>query len=139
MVHYDYICDACGFTSEEERGVYKCPKCGNQMRAAQVGGRYGGDSSSTVGRWLLCLITFFVSLFLFGLILGPFGFIGAIIATLIIWRITKKASSDNAIRVNTNANVRNPNKLYTCKSCGSNFYGMQPRCPHCGIKLKYTE
>lgn len=36
MVYRDYICDACGFITEEEPGVYKCPKCGNQMRAAKM-------------------------------------------------------------------------------------------------------
>ena len=43
-----------GFTSEEEQGVYQCPKCGNQMRIAKTG--IYGDSSPVVGRWLLTII-----------------------------------------------------------------------------------
>lgn len=136
MVHFDYVCDACGFVSEEERGVYKCPKCGNQMRAAQTG-VYSGDSSSTVGRWLLTIIVFFVSLFLFIVILGPMlGIIASFIVTFIVWRFTKKASQDNAIRT---TGVKNPNMLYTCQTCGGQFKGQLPKCPHCGIRLTYND
>lgn len=134
MVHFDYVCDACGFTSEEERGVYKCPKCGNQMRAAQTG-IYSGDSSSTVGRWLLTIICFFLSLFLGVVILGPFGIIAAFIVAFLVWRVTKKASQDNAIKTSS---VKNPDRVYSCNACGGQFKGQLPRCPHCGTKLKYN-
>ncbi len=133
-MHFDYVCDACGFTSEEERGVYKCPKCGNQMRAAQHG-VYSGDSSSTVGRWLLTIICCFVSLFVFVLILGPlFGIIAALIVTFLVWRFTKKASQGNAIKTSA---IKNPNQVYSCNSCRGTFKGQLPKCPHCGITLKY--
>ena len=51
---YDgFICDDCGFTSEEEVGqVYYCPKCGKKMRRAKSGGMYGGgDANPTSGRF----------------------------------------------------------------------------------------
>ena len=54
MVSRDYICDACGFASTEEQGVYKCPVCGNQMRIAS----YQVDSTAGTGR-----------LFIYGLII----------------------------------------------------------------------
>lgn len=134
MVHFDYICDACGFKSEEERGVYTCPKCGNPMRAAQTG-VYGGDSPSTVGRWLLTIICFFLSLFLGVVILGPFGIIAAFIVAFLVWRVTKKASQDNAIKTSS---VKNPDRVYSCNACGGQFKGQLPKCPHCGTKLKYN-
>lgn len=133
MVHYDYICDACGFKSEEERGVYICPECGSQMRIAKTG-VYSGDSSSTVGRLILTIVCFFVSLFLGIVVLGPFGIPAAIILTIIVWRITKKAYQDRAIR---SGGVRNPNKRYVCSNCGGKFKGQLPNCPHCGLELTY--
>lgn len=134
MVHYEYICDACGFTSEEERGVYVCPKCGNQMRIAKTG-TYGGDSSPMVGRWILTIIAFFITLFIGVVILGPLGIIAAFVVAFLVWRFFKKASSDNAIRAD--AGVPNPNKVYVCQSCGGKFKGQQPVCPHCGTRLTY--
>ena len=134
MVHYDYICDACGFTSEEEQGVYNCPKCGNQMRIAKTG-YGGGDTSASLGRYLVCLIAFFVSLFLGVLFLGPFfGIIAAFIVTILFWRWARKGTQNKAVR---SAGVRNPNKLYTCGNCGGQFKGQLPRCPHCGFDLTY--
>ena len=56
---YDgFICDACGFTSEEEVGqIYYCPKCGNQMRRAKTSGLYGGgDADPTSGRILFDIL-----------------------------------------------------------------------------------
>lgn len=133
MVHHEYICDACGYSSEEERGVYNCPKCGNQMRIARTG-TYSGDTSITVGRWLVTIICFFILLFLGVLFLGPFGIILAFIITFFIWRFFKKAAQDNAIPANT---IRNPNRVYSCNSCGGRFKGQQPSCPHCGVRLRY--
>ena len=98
MVHYEYVCDACGFASEEERGVYKCPKCGNQMRAAKTGA-YSGDKSPVMGRWLITIICFFIFLFLGVVIAGPFGIIAAFILTFFVWRFFKKASQNNAKRI----------------------------------------
>lgn len=45
-----FICEVCGFVSEEEVGnVYYCPKCGNQMRVAKPGDYLGngGDPNPT--------------------------------------------------------------------------------------------
>ena len=134
MVHFDYICDACGFTSEEERGVYKCPVCGNQMRAARTG--RGGDNTSSVGRYMVTIIAFFITLFIGVLILGPLlGVILALILTFFFYRWAKSRSQNNAVRVGPS--FPNPNKTYTCGSCGKNFKGQRANCPHCGIKLKY--
>lgn len=132
-MHYDYVCDACGFTSEEERGVYKCPKCGNQMRAAKTG-VYSGDNSSSVGRYLVGVIVFFLSLFVGVLLLGPLGIIAAFVITFLFWMWFRKGKRDKAIRSD---NVKNPNQTYSCNSCGGQFKGQLPRCPHCGIKLTY--
>ena len=98
MVHYEYVCDACGFASEEEQGVYKCPKCGNQMRAAKRGA-YSGDSSPVMGRWIITLICFFVFM-VFGIVLlGPLGIVIAFVLTFFVWRFFRKASRDNAKRI----------------------------------------
>ena len=32
----DYICETCGFTSQEKRGSYKCPVCGNILRLVKI-------------------------------------------------------------------------------------------------------
>ena len=59
------------------------------MRIAKTG-IYGGDSSPVVGRWLLTIIAFFVSLFLGIVILGPFGIIAAFIVAFFVWRFVMK-------------------------------------------------
>lgn len=134
MVHYDYICDACGFTSEEEQGVYKCPKCGNQMRIAKTG-YGGGDTTSSLGRHLACIIVFFLSLFLGIVFLGPFfGVVLSLIITILFWSLTRNTTKNKAI---STTGVKNPNVLYTCQTCGGQFKGQLPKCPHCGINLRY--
>ena len=45
-MYEDCICEACGFTSQEERGVYNCPVCGTQMKVHREERRGGLTNSS---------------------------------------------------------------------------------------------
>lgn len=99
MSYRDYICDACGFTTEEKQGVYMCPKCGNQMRAAKYG-RYG-DTTQSFGRWLIYILEFIFLLPLCFVFLGGIpGIIVFIIIFILIRLVLTKGSRNNAIRKN---------------------------------------
>lgn len=136
-MYRDYICDACGFNSEEQEGVYKCPKCGNQMRVAKTG-RYGGDSTQSFGRWLIYALEFVILLPLcFVFLAGIPGIIVFIIIFLIIRKLLLTVSRNQAIKISPN--VKNPNKIYKCSNCNQSFYGQQPICPKCGTTLKYND
>ena len=50
----DYICETCGFTSQEKRGSYKCPVCGNPMKVHE--GRYGGKFTAGAGKLLIYVL-----------------------------------------------------------------------------------
>lgn len=138
MVHLDYICDACGFTSQEEQGVYKCPVCGNQMRIAKGG--HSGDSNPTFARLLIYVLEFiFVLPILFVFLAGIPGIIVFIIILFLTRRWLNNRYKNKAIRTTPNMSIKNPNKIYTCNSCGNNFKGQRPTCPHCGIRLTYND
>ena len=133
MVRYEYVCNACGFTSEEKKGVYLCPKCGNKMRPTNTG-KYGGDFLSIIGRWILIIIAFFVFLFVGVLVLGVLGIFIAFIVACLVWWVTRRTSQDMAIKIN---GIKYPDRVYFCKGCGGKFKGQLSKCPHCGVRLKY--
>lgn len=135
MVNRDYICDACGFTSTEKQGVYKCPVCGNQMRIAS----YQVDSTAGTGRLLIYFLMLVIILPICIAFLGVIGIPVFIVIFILARHFFKKRTSNQAIKTTRVATVKNPNKLYTCQTCGGNFKGQQPTCPHCGIKLTYNE
>lgn len=138
MTSWDYICDACGFTSTEEQGTYKCPVCGNQMRIA----KRRVDSTAGLGRWLIYFLILIIVLPICVVFLGVIGIPVFIVIFILVRHFLKDKTSNKAIKttsIKTTAVVKNPNKLYTCHTCGGNFKGQQPTCPHCGIKLIYEE
>ncbi len=97
MAHSVYICDACGFQSREEMGVYQCPKCGNQMRIAQE--TRGGDNTVTSGIIIIYIIEVF---FVLPLCVGILNVFGIPIFIIIIWltrRHFKNRFNDKAIRI----------------------------------------
>lgn len=135
MTNRDYICDACGFTSTEKQGVYKCPVCGNQMRIAS----YQVDSTAGVGRWIIYALMLVTVL---PICMGFLGIIGIpifIVIFLLVRHFLKKRTSNQAIKTTQFTSIKNPNKTYTCSSCNNNFKGQRPNCPHCGIKLNYND
>lgn len=128
----DYICDACGFTStEKNRAVYKCPVCGNQMRAAN----YQIDNSPSVGRLLIYGLLLVIVLPICLAFLGIIGIPVFIVIFFVVRHVIKNNTSNKAIR--STPTVSNMNKVYTCSSCKKSFKGQQPKCPHCGITLNY--
>ncbi|WP_407453114.1 hypothetical protein [Methanobrevibacter sp.] len=136
MPDTDYICDACGFISTEKRGVYKCPVCGNQMRVAS----YQVDSTAGVGRLLIYFLLCVIVLPICIAFLGVIGIPVFIVIFILARHYLKNKTSNNAIRTTpVTTTVKNPNKIYTCQTCGGNFKGQQPNCPHCGIRLTYNE
>ena len=137
MVHFDYVCDACGFTSQEERGVYNCPVCGNQMRIAKGG--YSGDNSAGFSKLLIYVLECIFILPICLVFLNVFGVILFIILLLLTRRWLNNRFKDKAIKALPNAEIRNPDKMYVCHNCGGNFNGQRPVCPHCGMKLGYED
>lgn len=91
MAYRDYICDDCGYSSEEKPGVYYCPRCGNKMRAAHAS-YYGGDTTAGYAKWLIYVIVFVIvypiCFATFGLIIGTILFI--IIFLLIRYYLNQK-------------------------------------------------
>lgn len=135
MVGIDYICDACGFTSTEKRGVYKCPVCGNQMRVAS----YQVDNTAGVGRWVVYGLMLIIVLPICMVFLGVIGIPIFIIIFILVRIFLKNKTSNQAIKPTSHTIVKNPNKVYVCHTCGGNFKGQQPTCPHCGIRLNYND
>lgn len=133
----DYICDACGFTTEEKPGVYICPKCGNQMRAAKYG-KYSGDTPNSVVKWFIYFLEIIVLFpILFTFLGGIPGLIIFIIIFLLVRNWINNRSQNNAYKKSPNIGTLNPNTIYTCNSCGGQFKGKRTNCPYCGIKLSY--
>lgn len=100
MTYFDYVCDACGFTSQEKQDVYKCPNCGNQMRIGK-GGRYGGDSTPTFGKILIYTLEFiFLLPLLFIFLAGVPGLIVFAIILLLTRRWLNNRFRNKAIRIN---------------------------------------
>jgi len=85
LAYRSYICDDCGYSSEEEPGVYYCPKCGNKMRAAKSS-YYGGDFSAGAGKWLIYVIVVIV---LYPICFATFGFIIGTILFIILFLVIR--------------------------------------------------
>lgn len=134
MVYEDYICESCGFTSQEQRGTYTCPVCGNKMKVHQT--RYGGEFSAGTGKLLIYVLECIFLLPVLLIFLNIPGLIIFIIILLLTRKHLNKNVQNKAIKTGP---IRNPNKIYTCQTCGGNFKGQQPTCPHCGIRLTYNE
>lgn len=139
MVYEDYICETCGFTSQEQRGVYKCPVCGTQMKVHHAD-RHGGGLPVGAGR---LLIYFLLCVTVLPVCIGFLGVIGVpvfILVFILVRHFLKKRTTNQAVKTTPGVTtVKNPNKVYTCNTCGGNFKGQQPVCPHCGIRLRYNE
>lgn len=134
-MYEDYICEACGFTSQEQRGVYNCPVCGTQMKVHR-NGRYGGGLSVGAGKLLVYFLECLIILPICLVFLHIPGIILFIIILFLTRRLMNKNLQNKAVRKNS---IKNPNKIYTCSSCNNNFKGQRPNCPHCGIKLNYND
>ena len=109
MMHFDYICDTCGFTSQEERRVYKRPYLKTKWDQQEQ----DMDNTSSVGRYLITIIVFFIALFFCILILGPLlEFIATLIITFLVYRLAKGQTQDKSIC--DGPSFPNPNKTYGC-------------------------
>ena len=109
MMHFDYICDTCGFTSQEERWVYKCPYVETKWDQQEQ----DVDNTSSVGRYLITIIVFFIALFVCTLILGPLlEFIATLIITFLVYCLAKGQTQNKFIC--DDPSFTNPNKTYAC-------------------------
>lgn len=133
MTYEDYICETCGFTSQEKRGAYKCPHCGNPMKVHR-NGRNNGGLSVGAGKLLIYVIECVVLLPILFVFFNIFGVVLFVIILLLTRRQLNKNVQNKAIK---KSQVINSNKIYTCNSCKGSFKGQQPKCPHCGITLTY--
>lgn len=149
MVYRDYICDDCGFSSEEKSGVYLCPKCGNKMRIAKQQGAYGGGDN-TVGHAKL-VVLFIIAIFGYGFCLcidWVLGLIGIVIVTIILivlWKSFNASFRDKAIpvdsaesQIQTQTAVPKENKDVAnyCINCGTQLRRDAKFCPNCGTKIQ---
>lgn len=143
MVYRSYICDDCGFSSEEEEGVYICPKCNNKMRIAKPSGAFGGgDSTRSDGKFLLYILFF---IFVGSICVGLLNIIGVILFIILFYFFRKFLNSsmrNKAIKIDTNQNTVIPakaqitnnapkNNLY-CANCGQKLQNEAKFCPNCG-------
>ena len=132
MVYKTYICDSCGYSTEEPQGVYLCPKCHNQMRIAQEQGVFGGgDTTVTDSKILGYILLFFILLpILFGL-LNVFGIIIFIPIFYYYRKSQNKTIRNNAIPVKKQ--VETHGKF--CPECGHELNSDDHFCRNCGFKL----
>lgn len=147
MPYRSYICDDCGFSSEEEPGVYICPKCNNKMRIAQAKGTFGGgDNTRTDGKFLLYILFFiFVGAICVGL-LNIFGVILFIILFYFFRKALNNSMRNKAIKVDTNKNnviktntqitYNDSNKVLYCGNCGQKLQENQKFCSNCGNPIE---
>ena len=141
MVYRSYICDDCGFSSEEKEGVYICPKCNNKMRIAKPRGTFGGgDNTRSDGKFLLYILFF---IFVGSILIGLLNIIGVILFIILFYFFRKVLNSsirDNAIPVTQQGNVvlEEPkllNQKMFCPQCGQEITIDSKFCPNCGKKL----
>jgi ssDNA-binding Zn-finger/Zn-ribbon topoisomerase 1 len=94
----DQYCPSCGLLTKEKMGhLYKCPKCGGQMRKAKTG--MYNDETHAAGKGLIYFAVFVV-LFAIGtattIFLGlPLGIIGV----YLVRRFMNKNIKDKAILI----------------------------------------
>jgi len=140
MSYRTYICDDCGFSSEEQSGVYLCPKCNNKMRIATTRGTFGGgDNTVTDGKLLLYILLVVIGLpILFGL-LNVFGVILFVVIFYLFRKMFNSSIRDNAIPVTENVEVLPNSSLPVgsvyCTNCGVEVSNEAKFCPNCGEKI----
>lgn len=147
MVYHSYICEDCGFSSEEEEGVYQCPKCNNKMRIAQTRGTFGGgDSTRSDGKYLLYILFF---IFVGSILVGLLNIIGVFLFIILFYFFRKFLNAsmrDQAIRIDSNQNkvietnikvpINSPNvEAHYCVNCGQKLQNDAKFCPNCGAKI----
>lgn len=140
MSYRTYICDDCGFSSEEQSGVYLCPKCNHKMRIATTKGNFGGgDNTVTDGKILMYIILFIIG---FPILFGLLNVFGAILFVVIFYLVRKMFNSsirNNAIPVTDNvelqSNVSLPVGSVYCTNCGVEVSNDAKFCPNCGEKI----
>lgn len=134
MGYQDYICDDCGFSSEEKPGVYKCPKCGNKMRIAKVTG-YGGDSTVGFGKWLWYII---IIILIYPICFATLGFLIGTIVFILIFLLVRhylnRSVKDKAIRINETQKPLLSDSNF-CDNCGHKLTNSAKFCPNCGKSI----
>lgn len=131
-MYRSYVCEDCGYSSEEEEGVYICPKCHNKMRIATYGGVYGGgDSTRTQSKWLWYAVITVIALPVLLLCFNVFGIIIYVVLIVLVRRNANKQIRDNAIPVNDVPEVEH---VHYCRNCGYKLND-EKFCPNCGEKV----
>jgi len=127
-----YICDDCGYSTEEIEGAYLCPKCHNKMRIAKFSGAYGGgDITRSNGKWLWYAIITVFGLPLLVIFLNVFGVIIYIVLMYLVRKDMNNKVRDNAIPVNDVPEVEH---VHYCRDCGYKLND-EKFCPNCGEKV----
>lgn len=122
-----YICDDCGYSTEEIEGAYLCPKCHNKMRIAKFSGAYGGgDITRSNGKWMWYAIITVFGLPLLVIFLNVFGVIIYIVLMYLVRKDMNQKVRDNAIPIS---------EVQYCRNCGHPVRSDQHFCSECGMKL----
>lgn len=136
MSYRAYVCEDCGFSSEEKPGVYQCPKCGNKMRKATVSGVYGGGDITMTSSKILVYVLLCV--FLLPILFAFLNVFGIIIFVVIFYFVRSSLNTsirDTAIPINTNAQKEIPVKTVYCGNCGHELTADSKFCPNCGKEV----
>jgi predicted RNA-binding Zn-ribbon protein involved in translation (DUF1610 family) len=138
MVYRSYICDDCGFSSEETPGVYKCPECGSKMRIAQPSGAFGGGDRTRSDGKIYAYIFFFI--IVGSILIGLLNIIGVILFIILFYFFRKALNDsmrDKAILISETENKAldtNIDSVY-CSDCGQKLVTGAKFCPNCGKKI----
>ncbi len=134
MTYWNYICDTCGFMTEEQLAIYQCPVCGSQMRFRKGG--YRGEKGVIDKKANVYFVEAWIVLVISGG-LFPIGIVISIVLVLITRKILNNHYRDNAIRLYSTEILNNSWKNYTCPYCGNTYNGQRPNCPYCGGVVNY--
>ena len=138
MTYRDYICDDCGFSSEEKPGVYLCPKCHNKMRKATAKGAYGGGDNTVTGGKILVYVL--LCIFLLPILFAFLNVFGLIIFVVIFYFVRSSFNTsirDKAIPVTLaeDTPVEIPSQTLYCGNCGHELAADSKFCPNCGKEV----
>lgn len=139
MSYRSYICDDCGFSSEEEPGVYICPQCHNKMRIAKPSGTFGGGDSTRSDGKILLYILFFI--FVGSILVGLLNIIGVVLFIILFYFFRKALNNsirNKAIPANQQEVIAEPELLSHgkfCRNCGQELGSDVKFCPNCGEEV----
>ena len=132
MEYRDYICKACGFSSLEKPGAYKCPECGGLMEVANHS-LYNNDKTQHDSNNTLIVLAFvfglpFCLLFCIILLRSLWGAVPGIILFIVLLMFIPSDTKDKAIPLS--------GSMGYCWNCGVEVDVNDGFCRKCGEKIK---